>query len=217
MVDECVAGYKIGDEPMVYALEGSIAIAGALIQWLRDNLGIIQDAKEVETLAEKVKDNGGVYLVPAFGGLLAPHWRDDARGVIVGMTSYCNRNHIARAALEAVAFQAVEVVKAMEKDTNTPLTTLKVDGGMTKNKLLMQFQADMLDTQVVRPIISETTALGAAYAAGLAVQFWQNTDELKGQWKDDVTWNASMEASTRSKHMKQWSKAVEKTLNWEEQ
>ena len=161
--------YKLGNEPVTFALEGSVAIAGALIQWLRDQLQLINSAAESEDLARLVEDNGGVYLVPAFGGLFAPYWRDDARGVITGMTSYCSRNHVARAALEAVAYQAVDLVKAMESDMQSPLSTLKVDGGMVVNEFLMQFQADILDTKVVRPTVSETTALGAAYAAGLAI------------------------------------------------
>ncbi|DAZ92828.1 TPA: hypothetical protein N0F65_010103 [Lagenidium giganteum] len=209
-------GYKIGDQPAVYALEGSISYAGALIQWLRDNLKMIKDAPEVETLAKEVKDNGGVYLVPAFSGLFAPHWRDDARGVLVGLTSYATREHIARAALEATAFQTQEVVAAMEADSGVHLNKLKVDGGMVVNNLLMQFQSDVLNVPVVRPVVAETTALGAAYAAGLAVGFWKTVEELRENWKVSATWEPDMSPETRVHHIKQWTKAVERTLNWED-
>lgn len=208
--------YKIGNNPTQFALEGSVAIAGALIQWLRDNLKLIENAPEVESLAKQVADNGGVYLVPAFGGLFAPHWRDDARGVLVGLTAYCNRNHIARASLESVAYQTMEVVDAMEKDVGQPMTSLKVDGGMTVNELLMQFQSDMLDVEVVRPQVLETTALGAAYAAGLAVGYWKDLDDLKANWKVDKTWTSTFDGEKRSLYQKKWTKAVERTLNWED-
>lgn len=209
-------GYKIGNQPAVYALEGSISYAGALIQWLRDNLKMIKDAPEVETLANQVKDNGGVYLVPAFSGLFAPHWRDDARGVLVGLTAYATREHIARAALEATAFQTHEVVAAMEADSGVHLTKLKVDGGMVVNQLLMQFQSDVLNVPVVRPVVAETTALGAAYAAGLAVGFWKTIEELRENWKISATWEPDMAPETRNLYVKQWTKAVERTLDWED-
>ncbi|MEM7336861.1 MAG: glycerol kinase GlpK, partial [Chloroflexota bacterium] len=180
--------YKFGDEPAVYALEGSIAISGALVQWLRDNLELIKDAPEVEALAKTVDDNGGIYFVPAFSGLYAPYWRDDARGVIVGMTRYVNKGHFARATLEATAYQTREVLDAMNADSGVNLTALKVDGGMVFNELLMQFQADVLDVPVIRPLVAETTALGAAYAAGLAVGFWKNTDEMRQNWGISKTW-----------------------------
>ncbi|KAJ0399690.1 hypothetical protein P43SY_003695 [Pythium insidiosum] len=209
-------GYKIGNQPAVYALEGSISYAGALIQWLRDNLKMISSAPEVETLAREVKDNGGVYLVPAFSGLFAPHWRDDARGVLVGLTAYATREHIARAALESTAFQTQEVVAAMEQDSGVHLTKLKVDGGMVVNQLLMQFQSDVLNVDVVRPVVAETTALGAAYAAGLAVGFWKTEEELRENWKISATWEPKMDADLRGHYIKQWAKAVERTLNWED-
>ncbi len=206
--------YKLGDEPAVYALEGSVAIAGALIQWLRDNLGIINSADEVEGLAHSVGDNGGVYVVPAFSGLFAPHWRDDARGVIVGLTRFANRAHIARASLEAVAFQVKEVLDAMRSDGATHLTTLKADGGMTVNELLMQFQADIIDLPVVRPRIAETTALGAAYVAGLAVGFWESLGEVRLQWAVGKTWTPNMEQYHREELFAGWQKAVTRTLDW---
>ncbi|WP_018157864.1 glycerol kinase GlpK [Demetria terragena] len=206
--------YKIGDNKPVYALEGSIAVTGSLIQWLRDNLQIIKDAPEVETLAKKVEDNGDVYVVPAFSGLFAPHWRSDARGVIVGLTRYANKNHIARAALEAVAFQSKEVVDAMNADSGVDLTELKVDGGMVGNDTLMQFQADLLGVPVIRPQITETTCLGAAYAAGLAVGFWESEDELRKQWAEDKRWEPQMDAETVKARTTKWSKAVKRTLDW---
>lgn len=209
-------GYKIGDQPAVYALEGSISYAGALIQWLRDNLKMIASAPEVEELAKQVKDNGGVYLVPAFSGLFAPHWRDDARGALVGLTSYATREHIARAALEATAYQTQEVVAAMEGDSGVHLTKLKVDGGMVVNQTLMQFQSDVLNVPVVRPVVAETTALGAAYAAGLAVGFWKTVEELRENWQVSATWEPDMEADKRAHYIHQWNKAVQRTLNWEE-
>ena len=207
-------GYKIGAAPAVYCLEGSIAIAGALVQWLRDNLKLISSAAEVETLARSVEDNGGMYIVPAFSGLFAPYWRSDARGVMVGLTQFINRGHIARAVLEATAFQTREVLDAMKADSGVQLTTLKVDGGMVKNDLLMQFQADILDVPVVRPLITETTALGAAYAAGLAIGYWKDLDSLRGQWGVDRQWSPAMNNTTRNQLYAEWKKAVTRTLNW---
>ncbi|HHH40755.1 MAG TPA: glycerol kinase [Chloroflexi bacterium] len=208
--------YKIGDEPAVYALEGSIAITGALVQWLRDNLGLISKSAEVEDLAKTVEDNGGIYFVPAFSGLFAPYWRSDARGVIVGLTRYINRGHIARAALEATAYQTREVLDAMKKDSGVELKALKVDGGMVYNELLMQFQADILGVPVVRPKVAETTSLGAAYAAGLAVGFWDNLEDLRANWQVDKTWEPKMDEATREQLYKGWLKAVERTFNWVE-
>ncbi len=207
-------GYKIGDQPAVYALEGSIAITGALVQWLRDNLGMIEKSSDVETLARSVEDNGGIYFVPAFSGLFAPYWRSDARGAIVGMTRYVNKGHIARAALEATAYQTREVLDAMEKDSDVRLTALKVDGGMVFNELLMQFQADILDVPVIRPKVAETTALGAAYAAGLAVGFWKDYDELRLNWGKDKEWKPSMPAEKRDLLYTGWKKAVTRTFDW---
>jgi glycerol kinase len=207
-------GYKIGAGPAVFALEGSIAVTGALVQWLRDNLGLIAAASEIEALARTVPDNGGCYFVPAFSGLFAPHWRGDARGVIAGLTAFVNRGHIARAALEAVAWQTREVVDAMAADSGQPLTTLKVDGGMTANELLMQYQADVLDVPVVRPAIAETTCLGAAYAAGLALGFWPDLETLRGQWRQGGAWRPDMTAQTREREYSQWKKAVTRTLGW---
>jgi glycerol kinase len=207
-------GYKIGDQPAVYALEGSIAITGALVQWLRDNLGLIQKSADVEDLAKNVDDNGGIYFVPAFSGLFAPYWRSDARGAIVGMTRYVNRGHIARAALEATAYQTREVLDAMEADSGVKLTALKVDGGMVFNELLMQFQADILDVPVIRPKVAETTALGAAYAAGLAVGYWKNFDELRANWGKDKEWQPRMQAQRRENLFQGWKKAVTRTLDW---
>src|SRR6185312_4695347 len=181
-----------GDAAPVYALEGSIAVTGSLVQWLRDNLGLISDAGEIEALAREVDDNGGAYVVPAFSGLFAPHWRSDARGAIVGLTRYVTKAHLARAALEAAAFQSYEVIEAMRADSGVELTELKVDGGMVANDLLMQFQADLLGVDVVRPVVTETTALGAAYAAGLAVGFWESTDELAANWAEDTRWSPRM-------------------------
>jgi glycerol kinase len=207
-------GYKIGGQKAVYALEGSIAIAGALVQWLRDNLGLIQNAPEVETLARSVEDSGGIYFVPAFSGLYAPHWRSDARGVIAGLTRFINKGHIARAALEATAFQTREVLDAMEKDSGVRLQALKVDGGMVRNELLMQFQADILEVPVIRPKVAETTALGAAYAAGLAVGFWKDFDELRSHWGKDKEWKPLMAAAERDRLYAGWKKAVSRTLDW---
>ncbi len=207
-------GYKLGKLPAVYCLEGSIAITGALVQWLRDNLQIIDKSSDIEPLARTVKDNGDVYFVPAFSGLFAPYWRSDARGVIVGLTRYTNKGHIARAALESTAYQTREVLDAMQLDSNTRLTSVKVDGGMVVNDLLMQFQSDILGVPVVRPKITETTALGAAYAAGLAVGFWQTTDDLLDNWVKDNEWEPRMDEITRDLYYTKWKKAVKKTLNW---
>jgi glycerol kinase len=209
-------GYKIGDEAAVYCLEGSIAITGALVQWLRDNLKMIEKSADVEALAASVEDNGGIYFVPAFSGLFAPYWKSDARGAIVGMTRYVNGGHIARAALEATAFQTREVLDAMNADSGVPLTALKVDGGMVYNELLMQFQADILGVPVIRPQVAETTALGAAYAAGLAVGFWQNVEDLRSNWAKDKEWDPKMDEALRDKEYKGWKKAVTKTFAWVE-
>ncbi|SMQ67504.1 glycerol kinase GlpK [Agreia sp. VKM Ac-1783] len=207
-------GYKLGDGETHYALEGSIAVTGSLIQWLRDNLGIISSAPEVEALADTVDDNGGAYFVPAFSGLFAPHWRSDARGALVGLTRYVNKGHIARAAIEAIAFQTREVLDAVNADSGVPLTELKVDGGASANDRLMQFQADILDVPVVRPVVAETTALGAAYAAGLAVGFWSTLDELRSNWQEDKRWTPSMDDAERERLLRNWKKAVTKTLDW---
>src|SRR5918997_239402 len=208
--------YKIGDAPQIYALEGSIAVTGSLVQWLRDNLGLFADAPDIEWLARKVEDNGGAYFVPAFSGLFAPYWRSDARGALVGLTRFVNRNHIARAALEATAFQTREVMDAMNADSGVDLTELKVDGGMVQNELLMQFQADQLGVDVVRPKVAETTALGAAYAAGLAVGFWSDLDELTAKWAEDKRWEPQMAAEERERLYRNWKKAVTKTFDWED-
>jgi glycerol kinase len=209
-------GYKIGDQPAVYMLEGSIAITGALVQWLRDNLGMITSAPEVEALAKTVEDNGGVYIVPAFSGLFAPYWRSDARGVIAGLTRYVNRGHIARAALEATAWQSKEVVDAMNADSGVELTALKVDGGMVHNELLMQFQADVLGVPVIRPTVAETTSLGAAYAAGLATGFWSEIEDLRANWGKDKEWTPQMDEAEREQGYRFWKKAVTKTFDWVE-
>ena len=206
--------FKIGDERTVYALEGSIAVTGALVQWLRDNMGLIKESPEVEDLARTVEDNGGIYFVPAFSGLFAPYWRSDARGAIVGMTRYINKGHFARAALEATAYQTREVLEAMEKDSGVVLKSLKVDGGMVHNDLLMQFQADILGVPVVRPQVAETTSLGAAHAAGLAVGFWTNLEDLKVNWKIDKNWEPLMGEDTRERLHRGWLKAVERTFGW---
>ena len=206
--------YRLGEEPPRYALEGSIAVTGSLVQWLRDNLGLISSAPEVETLAASVEDNGGVYFVPAFSGLFAPYWRPDARGAIVGLTRYVNKGHIARAALEATAFQTREVLDAANADTGVPLTELKVDGGMVANEALMQFQADILGVPVIRPVVAETTALGAAYAAGLAVEFWKDLDELRALWQEDKRWEAAMDEPERARRLAEWHKAVTRTFDW---
>jgi glycerol kinase len=209
-------GYKIGDQPATYMLEGSIAITGALVQWLRDNLGLISSSGEVEDLAKTVEDNGGVYFVPAFSGLFAPYWRGDARGVIAGLTRYVNKGHIARAVLEATAWQTKEVVDAMNADSGVALTSLKVDGGMVYNETLMQFQADVLDVPVIRPTVAETTSLGAAYAAGLAVGFWKEVEDLRANWGKDKEWQPSMDAAERDKEYALWKKAVTRTFDWVE-
>ena len=206
--------YKLGRSPACYALEGSVAIAGALVQWLRDNLGLFKNSAEIEDLARGVEDNGGVYFVPAFSGLYAPYWNNNARGVIAGLTRYANRSHIARAVLEATAFQTRDVVQAMEKDSGIPLEVLRVDGGMVVNDLLMQFQADILDREVVRPAMKETTALGAAYAAGLATGWIRNTEELRAAWAADKRWQPALDAARREKICAMWNRAVGRSLDW---
>lgn len=207
-------GYKLGDAEPHYALEGSIAVTGALVQWLRDNLGMITSSEEIEALARTVDDNGGAYFVPAFSGLFAPYWRSDARGALVGLTRFVNKGHIARAALEATAFQTREVLDAVNADSGVPLTELKVDGGMIKNNLLMQFQADIIGVPVVRPVVAETTALGAAYAAGLAVGFWSTLDELRSNWQEDSRWTPQLSAEESARQLRSWKKAVTKTFGW---
>ncbi len=207
-------GYQLGDGRPHYALEGSIAVTGSLVQWLRDNLGILSKSSDVEKLAKTVDDNGGVYFVPAFSGLFAPYWRSDARGAIVGMTRYVNQGHIARAALEATAFQTREVLDAVNADSGVDLAELKVDGGMIANETLMQFQADILGVPVVRPVVAETTALGAAYAAGLAIGYWGGLDELRANWKEKKRWEPSMEPAERDRRMRLWKKAVTRTFDW---
>jgi glycerol kinase len=207
-------GYQMGGSPPTYALEGSIAITGALVQWMRDNLGLIEKSSDIEVLANSVADNGGIYFVPAFSGLFAPYWRSDARGVIAGLTRYANKGHLARAVLEATAYQTREVLDAMEQDSGVRLTSLKVDGGMVYNQLLMQFQADLLGVPVVRPKVAETTALGTAYAAGLAVGFWGSFDDLRQNWQVSQTWEPHMDAARRDVLYKGWLKAVERTFNW---
>ena len=207
-------GYQLAGQPAVYALEGSIAIAGALVQWLRDNLRLVDSAAEVEDLARTVDDNGGVYFVPAFSGLFAPYWRDDARGVIVGLTRFVEHGHIARATLEATGFQSREMVDAMQADSGVTLSELRVGGGMVANDLLMQFQADILGIPVVRPSLTETTAIGAAYAAGLAVGFWPNTDALRSQWQEGRRWVPLMGADVRERELARWKKAVTRTFDW---
>lgn len=206
--------YKIGDGPTVYGLEGSIAVTGSLVQWLRDNLKMFSSAPEVEELAATVEDNGGAYFVPAFSGLFAPYWKSEARGAIVGLTRYVNRGHIARAVLEATAFQTREVLDAMEADSGAKLQELKVDGGMTANETLMQFQADMVGVPVVRPVVAETTALGAAYAAGIAVGFWQGEQDVIDNWAEDKRWTPNMEDAERDRQLRLWKKAVTRTFDW---
>ena len=206
--------YKLGEQPANYALEGSIAITGALVQWMRDNLGLIQTSSEIEDLARTVEDNGGVYFVPAFSGLYAPHWKHDARGVITGLTRYATKAHLARAVLEATAFQTREVLEAMEKDSGIPLNVLRTDGGMVANDLLMQFQADILDRPVVRPLVTETTSLGASYAAGLAVGFFKDLDDLRSQWSAAHTWKPNMEKQKREELYRLWKKAVNRSMDW---
>ena len=206
--------YQLGDAKPVYALEGSIAVTGSLIQWLRDNLGMIKSAPEVEQLAKTVEDNGGVYIVPAFSGLFAPYWRPDARGAIVGLTRFANKGHVARAALEATAFQTREVLDAANADSGVDMEDLRVDGGMVANDALMQFQSDILGIPVIRPKVTETTALGAAYAAGLAVGFWKDTDELATNWSEDKRWEPNMDPAERDRQMRLWKKAVTKSMDW---
>ncbi|MFE1646526.1 glycerol kinase GlpK [Microbacterium sp. P01] len=206
--------YKIGEAPAVYALEGSIAVTGSLVQWLRDNLGMLADAADVETLARQVEDNGGAYFVPAFSGLFAPYWRPDARGALLGLTRYITKNHLARAALEATAFQTREVVEAMNADSGIPLTELRVDGGMVANELLMQFQADQLGVDVLRPEVVETTALGAAYAAGIAVGFWEGPDAVTRNWRESRRWTPRMPLLEKERMFRNWKKAVTRTMNW---
>ncbi len=206
--------YKINDEDAIYCLEGSIAVAGALVQWLRDNLGIIDNASQIENLAQTVEDNGDVYIVPAFSGLYAPYWRSDARGIIAGLTRFANKGHLARAVLEACAYQTRDIVTAMNKDSGVDLKHLKVDGGMVLNEILMQFQADMLNAPIIRPQIIETTALGAAYGAGLATGFWSNTDELRKNWAEDKRWLPAMTSEKREELYSKWGKAIERSFNW---
>jgi glycerol kinase len=208
------ACYQIGDNAPVYALEGSIAVTGSLVQWIRDNLGLIGKAEEIETLARSVEDNGGAYFVPAFSGLFAPYWRSDARGALVGLTRYVNKGHIARAVLEATAYQTREVVDAMNADSGVALTELKVDGGMVVDELLMQFQPDILDVPVVRPQVAETTALGAAYAAGLAVGYWSGEDDLRRNWQEGKRWTPKMDEKVRERDYARWKKAVIRTFDW---
>ena len=208
--------YQFGKQPAHYALEGSVAVTGALVQWLRDNLNLIGSSAEIETLARQVDDNGGVYFVPAFSGLYAPYWKSSARGVICGLTGYANKAHLARAVLEATAFQTREVVEAMEKDSGIPLDVLRTDGGMIENELLMQFQADILDRPVVRPAIKETTALGAMYAAGLAVGYYRDLDDLRANWSVDKTWNSQHGGGEAREYVPQWKKAVTRSFDWAE-
>jgi glycerol kinase len=207
-------GYKVGDTDAIYCLEGAIAITGALVQWLRDNLKMIKAAPEVEELAQTVEDNGGLYIVPAFSGLFAPYWKSNARGVFAGLTRYVNAGHIARATLEATAYQSREIVEAMNQDSGVPLESLKVDGGMVQNDLLMQFQADLLGVPVIRPEVAETTALGAAYAAGLATGFWANEDDLRNNWAEDKRWEPTMDAGKRDEYFRYWKRAVTKSFDW---
>jgi len=207
-------GYKIGDNDAIYCLEGAIAITGALVQWLRDNLKLIKAAPEVEELANSVDDNGGLYIVPAFSGLFAPYWKSNARGVFAGLTRYVNAGHIARATLEATAFQSREIVEAMNQDSGVALESLKVDGGMVGNDLLMQFQADLLGVPVIRPVVAETTALGAAYAAGLATGFWASEDDIRNNWAEDKRWEPQMDSAKRDEYYKFWKKAVTRTFDW---
>jgi len=209
-------GYKVGDNPAVYCLEGAIAITGALVQWLRDNLKMIKAAPEVEELAKTVEDNGGLYIVPAFSGLFAPYWKSDARGVFAGLTRYVNAGHVARASLEATAWQTREVADAMDADSGVTLESLKVDGGMVANDLLMQTQADVLGVPVIRPVVAETTALGASYAAGLATGFWSSEQDMRDNWAEDKRWEPKMDAGEREKHYALWKKAVTRTFDWVE-
>jgi glycerol kinase len=209
--------FQLKGQPAQYALEGSVAITGALVQWIRDNFGLISKSSEIEALARTVEDNGGFYFVPAFSGLYAPYWKHDARGVIAGLTRYTNKGHLARAVLEATAFQTREVVEAMEKDAGVPVGVLRTDGGMVENNLLMQFQADILDRDVVRPAVKETTALGAAYAAGLAVGFYESLEDLRSQWSVDHTWKPGMDPARRERMYRFWKKAVTRSFDWLEE
>jgi len=206
--------YQLGDNKPVYALEGSVAVAGSLVQWARDNLKIVASPQELDKLATSVPDCGGVYIVPAFSGLFAPYWRSDARGVIAGLTGFATRAHLCRAILEATAFQANDIFKAMESDSSIHMTTLKVDGGLTNSTPLMEFQADLLGIPVIRPLVVETTALGAAYAAGLSVGVWKNVDDLSSYWKEETRWSPTMEANVRDEKVRLWKKAVSRTLDW---
>jgi glycerol kinase len=208
--------FKFGDQPAQYALEGSVAVTGSAIQWLRDQLGIISSAAEVEELALQVKDSGGTYFVPAFSGLFAPYWRSDARGVIVGLTRATTKAHLARAALDAICYQTMEIMDAMVADSAIAMTEMKVDGGITANQLCMQLQADVMGIEIVKPLITETTALGAAYAAGLAIGFWKSIDEVKSQWRQDRRWRPESDEKTRTNGAAQWKRAVERTFNWVE-
>ncbi|HXN71362.1 MAG TPA: glycerol kinase GlpK [Candidatus Acidoferrales bacterium] len=208
--------YKLADQPAQYALEGSIAVSGALVHWMRDNLGLIQKSSDIETLARSVEDNGGVYFVPAFSGLYAPYWQTAARGVIVGLTRYANKGHLARAVLEATAFQTREVVEAMQQDSKISLDVLRTDGGMVENELLMQFQSDILNRPVLRPVVTEITALGASYAAGLAVGFFKGIEELRANWAEGHTWNPHMDADVRERSYQLWKKAVTRSFDWVE-
>jgi glycerol kinase len=207
-------GYKVGGEKPVYCLEGAVAVTGALVQWMRDNLGLIKTAPEIEDLAKTVEDNGGAYIVPAFSGLFAPYWRSDARGVIAGLTRFVHKGHLARAVLEATAYQTADIVEAMNRDSGVALTNLKVDGGMVANDLLMQFQSDILNVPVTRPKVTETTALGAAYAAGLAIGFWSGFGELRRNWAVDRVWKPQMEEEVRKQKRRFWGKAVRRTFDW---
>ncbi|MCS6908225.1 MAG: glycerol kinase GlpK [Anaerolineales bacterium] len=209
--------YQVGNSSPTYALEGSVAITGALVQWMRDNLGLISSSQEIESLARTVEDNGGIYFVPAFSGLFAPYWRSDARGVIVGLTRYVNKGHLARAVLEATAFQTKEILEAMRQDSGVELKSLKVDGGMVRNELLMQFQADILNVPVIRPKVTETTALGAAFAAGLCVRFWSSLEELRQHWQAGKVWYPKMNEEERQRQYRYWLKAVERSFNWIEE
>lgn len=208
--------YRRGNQPALYALEGSVAVAGSLVQWFRDNLGLIEESPQIEEMAGSVEDSGGVYFVPAFSGLFAPYWRGDARGVIVGLSGYANKGHLARAVLEATAFQTLEIFDSMRKDADIEITSLKADGGMVRNELLMQFQADMLEVPVIRPEITETTALGSAFAAGLSVGFWKDTDELTSLWKENKRWEPGMEKKERDNRYRLWQKAVTRSFDWVE-
>ena len=206
--------YKIGDSPAVYALEGSVAVTGSAIQWLRDQLGIIKSSSEIEALASSVEENGGVYFVPAFSGLFAPYWRSDARGVIVGLSRASTKAHLARAALEAIAYQTRDVLDAMSADSKVPLTSMRVDGGATANNLLMQIQSDVMGIEIIRPEVIETTALGAAYAAGIAVGVWKSPDDVRNKWRENHRWSSTLDPNLRAKKYAQWTKAVQRTLNW---